>query len=240
MTLTIPARFNGPAKSGNGGVTAGRLALALSYSDPVRVTLLKPPPLDVAMILDRDERSLTARVEGVDIARPEIVDEVGAAVEPVDFPVAVMAAARYPGLSGHPFPTCFVCGPSRPQRDGLEVFAGPLDGDPFRTAAPFVPRPEHTADAHHTEAGSHIGADLVWAALDCPGGWAIDLPQRPAVLGRMTALVIDVPAVGEHCVVVGVLDSREGRKAFTRTTAYGADGRELGRAAANWIEISAK
>ena len=46
----------------------------------------------------------------------------------------------------------------------------------------------------------------------------------------MAAVVRDVPAVGEHCVVVGVLDGWDGRKAFTRTTAYGADGRELGRA----------
>ena len=47
-----------------------------------------------------------------------------------------------------------------------------------------------------------------------------------------------MPAVGEHCVVVGELDGRDGRKAFTRTTAYGADGRELGRARATWIELT--
>ena len=77
----------------------------------------------------------------------------------------------------------------------------------------------------------------MWAVLDCPGGWAIGLPQRPAVLGRMAARVVDVPAIGERCVVVGKLDRWDGRKAYTRTTAYGADGRELGRAAAVWIEI---
>ncbi len=236
--MIIPARFNGPATSGNGGVTAGRLALALDPIAPVRVTLLKPPPLDVPMALTRVDGTVTATVDGVDIARAERADQVGEPVEPVDFPDAVMAAARYDGLNGHPFPTCFVCGTARPDRDGLEVFAGPVGDDVYRTAAPFVPRPEHTADAHHAGIGTHIGPDLVWAALDCPGGWAIGLPERPAVLGRMTAQVVDVPAVGEHCVVVGVLDGREGRKAFTRTTAYGADGRELGRAAATWIEIS--
>jgi hypothetical protein len=237
-SLTIPARFNGPAQSGNGGVTAGRLALALSMTSPVRVTLMRPPPLDVAMNLAREGETLTARLDGVDIAKAELVAEVGEPVERVEFADAVGAASHYAGLSGHPFPTCFVCGPDRPLRDGLEVFAGSIDNDPYRTAAPFVPRPEHTADAHHSEMGQHIGADLVWAALDCPGGWAINLPERPAVLGRMTAQVLDVPAVGEHCVIVGVMDGRDGRKAFTRTTAYGADGRELGRAAATWIEIA--
>jgi hypothetical protein len=240
VTLTIPARFNGPPSSGNGGVTAGRLGLALSSTAPVRVTLLKPPPLDVAMTLTREDGTLTASVDGLDIARAELAAEVGEPVEPVAFADAVMAAARYDGLNGHPFPTCFVCGIARPDRDGLEVFAGPVGEDHHRTAAPFVPRPEHTADAHHAEIGTHIGPDLVWAALDCPGGWTIGLPERPAVLGRMTAQVFDVPAVGEHCVVVGVLDDWQGRKAFTRTTAYGADGRELGRAAAIWIEIAGK
>ena len=47
-----------------------------------------------------------------------------------------------------------------------------------------------------------------------------------------------MPAIGERCVVVGQLDGRDGRKGFTRTTAYGADGRELGRAAAVWIETT--
>jgi hypothetical protein len=234
--LIIPARFNGPPGSANGGLTAGRLAAAVTVNVPVRVTLLAPPPLDVALQLRAVDERVGAFVDDIEVARAERTDEVGDPVAPVAFPEAVMAAARYAGLAAHPFPTCFVCGPARPDRDGLEVFAGPVG--PGRTAAPFVPRPEHTADVHHSGIGTHIGLDLVWAALDCPGGWATELPARPAVLGRMTAMVFDVPAVGEHCVVVGQLDGREGRKAFTRTTAYGADGRELGRAASVWIEIA--
>jgi hypothetical protein len=57
------------------------------------------------------------------------------------------------------------------------------------------------------------------------------------VLGRMTARIAELPAIGERCVVLGVLDGRDGRKAFSRTTAYGQDGRVLGRAAATWIEV---
>ncbi len=28
---------------------------------------------------------------------------------------------------------------------------------------------------------------FLWAALDCPSGWAIDLEGRPSVLGQMSA-----------------------------------------------------
>jgi hypothetical protein len=78
---------------------------------------------------------------------------------------------------------------------------------------------------------------MVWAALDCPGGWSADLVGRPLVLGRMTATVDALPAVGEPCVVVGRIDGAEGRKTFTTSTAYDGDGRVLGRAEATWIAV---
>jgi hypothetical protein len=42
--------------------------------------------------------------------------------------------------------------------------------------------------------------------------------------------------VGERCVVVAAGQGWDGRKAFSRSTAYGEDGRELGRSRATWIE----
>jgi hypothetical protein len=228
-TLTIPARFNGPPASGNGGFSAGRVAAQLTLTAPVEVTIRRPVPLgtELAVELDGPAAGLV-RHDGELIAEARVVapSELGAAVAPVPFAQARAAAAQYPGLESHPFPTCFVCGPGRPARDGLEVFAGPIDGDPTYIAAAFVLRPEHDR-----------APEFVWAALDCPGGWAMDQPNRPAVLGRVTGLVLDVPAIGEQCVVVGTLDGWDGRKAFTRTTAYGADGRELGRTRSTWIEL---
>ena len=72
---------------------------------------------------------------------------------------------------------------------------------------------------------------LVWG-LDCPGDWAVNLPGRPMVLGRMTARIDALPAVGERCVVVGGVHSRAGRKTFTATAAYGSGERLLGEAVA--------
>lgn len=242
--LVIPARFNGPAESGHGGISAGRLAAFLPGDAAVQVTLRRPVPLDTPLRVEVSGEAATAYQAGDVVAEGAVVDRAvpGTPVAAVSFAEAQRAAADFAGLAAHPFPTCFVCGSRRPAGDGLQVFAGPVDADPHRTAAPFVVRADHLLDdprAARTAGHPVDGAlrALVWAVLDCPGGWAIGLPQRPAVLGRMAARVVDVPATGERCVVVGKLDRWDGRKAYTRTTAYGADGRELGRAAAVWIEI---
>jgi hypothetical protein len=145
-------------------------------------------------------------------------------VPPVDEATARTASASYPGLVRHPFPECFVCGPARSPGDGLRLFPGRLgDGRTACTwtvAADWAGRPE-----------------FVWAALDCPGGWSAEIEGRPMVLGRMTARMQALPSSGEECVVMGLLLGAKGRKTWTATTAYGADGRELGRAHATWLTI---
>ena len=47
-TLSIPAFFNGPPESGNGGYTCGRVA-ELVDAEVVEVSLRSPPPLDTAL-----------------------------------------------------------------------------------------------------------------------------------------------------------------------------------------------
>jgi hypothetical protein len=132
------------------------------------------------------------------------------------------AAETYPGFAAHPFPTCFVCGPERPPGDGLRLFPGRLpDG---RTAAPWI-------------VPDDIEPTLVWAALDCPGGWAIPMEDRPYVLGRMSGRVDALPAAGDGCVVMGALVSEEGRKAHVITTVYSPDGTVLALSAATWIAV---
>jgi hypothetical protein len=247
MGIVISPRFNGPPESGNGGYSAGRFASVLSLTRPVEVTLRRPIPMAVALRAEVDADGASVFAADELIATAALVDEaaLGDPVPPVPFADAVVAALGYPGKDRHPFPTCFVCGPARADRDGLEVFAGPVAGDRTYVAAALVLRPEHVVSDQPVDAGlarldphlAPVVPELVWAALDCPGGWAIDLPARPSVLGRYAARIFDVPAIGEHCVVVGALDGLDGRKAFTRSTAYGADGRELGRATATWIEI---
>jgi hypothetical protein len=239
--MTIASRFNGPPTSGNGGFVAGRLAAEFPYGTAVRVTLRRPVPLETALELEGIPVAGLRLLHGRElVAEAVFIDpvELHDAVPDVDAFLAEAAMARFDGLDDHPFPTCFVCGPQRHLDDGLGLYAGAVAaGEPSRTATLFRPRGDLTQRVVGTGPADIIGPEIVWAALDCPGGWTLGLPGRPAVLGRMTAEVRAMPGVGERCVVVGQLDGRDGRKGFTRTTAYGADGRELGRAAAVWIEM---
>jgi hypothetical protein len=137
------------------------------------------------------------------------------------------AERAFVGLTSHPFPTCFVCGPDR--ADGLRIFPGPVadqDGQ-TRLAATWTP-------------DESLGDDLspaTWAALDCIGGWAGDLAERTMVLARMTARVDVLPRIGEEHVVVGLGRRTEGRKTFTAAALYDPDGRLLGRAEHLWIAV---
>jgi hypothetical protein len=87
------------------------------------------------------------------------------------------------------------------------------------------------------EVPADIDAVMVWAALDCPGGWTVISGEHPWVLGRMAVALDELPKPGEKCVVVGRDVRRDGRKALVRTTLYGADGRLCARAEATWIAI---
>ncbi|MEH1012882.1 hypothetical protein V6U90_07155 [Micromonospora sp. CPCC 206060] len=215
--MIIEARFNGPPGSGNGGYCAGRFAAALTGDDPAEVTLLRPPPLDVPLTAVNDE---IRDPEGTVIARVRSAGPVDATVPGVDRATAVTASTGYRGFVDHPFPTCYVCGPQAPA--GLRIFPGPLPD--ARTAAPFVV-PEA------------VGPAVVWAALDCPGGWAVIAPGRPYVLGRIAAEVFDLPTPGTECIVVGALIGTEGRKALVHSTLYAPDGMLLARARATWIAL---
>ena len=225
--LVVPARFNGPAGSGNGGWSAGALA---AYVDAdggaVEVTLRQPPPLDTPMEVVEDDGVMTAMHEGAPalVARRAALAPEG--VPAVSMALAREAATRYPGLEQHPFPTCFTCGTDREPGDGLRIFPGrvdDLDGRP-RVAAPWV-----TGEAD---------LRVVWAALDCAGAWAADMEDRMMVLGRMTAEVLGTPVAGEEHVVVGLARGSEGRKHRTATTVVDPRGAVLGRAEQVWIEVS--
>jgi hypothetical protein len=213
--VRIERRFNGPADSANGGITAGLLA---AYVDApvVQVTLRKPPPLETEMTVTE------GRLLHGDVVIAEAVPgSVDLTVPPaVTVQEATLASAGYAGLDEHPFPTCFVCGPAR--TDGLGLGAGPL-------AAGGV-------GCVWTPAESTAG--MTWAALDCPGGWSADLVGRPMVLGRMTARIDALPTVGQPHVVQGWLLGGEGRKVHTGSALYSAAGEVLAVAQATWITIT--
>ena len=232
--VRVERRFQGPERSGNGGYVAGLVGTALAGrldgTSVPRVTLRMPPPLD--QDLDLAANADGARLTDGDalVADGSPVDSAflaDATIDPVSPEEALAAEASYRGLSNHPFPTCFVCGPANAR--GLQLKPGPVgDG---RTACTWTP----AADLANGD--GLVDEIFLWSALDCPGGWAIDLEGRPSVLGQLTACIDARPPAGEECVALGRYLGEDGRKTFTASTLYDADGRVLARARHTWIMV---
>jgi hypothetical protein len=239
MGFVVPSRFCGPAQSGNGGWVSGHAAALLEpgADESVTVRLRTPPPLDRELQVVRGEADGPRTLVVVDGDHPVAQATTGAALEPAGIPRSVsfadarVAGERYEGLADHPFPTCFSCGTGREHGDGLRLQPGRVAGGDGEYAAAWVPAPDATLET-------------VWAALDCPGGWASGIAGRPMVLGTMTAQVVGLPTVGEEHVVMAWQRGGEGRKAGSRKYLSGtalfsaADGRLLAQAEATWIAIN--
>ncbi|MFC6288162.1 hypothetical protein ACFP3Q_13880 [Nocardioides sp. GCM10027113] len=249
--LIVPRRFCGPPSSGNGGWTSGALAALLGHDLPanradrwptIRVALRQPPPLDTPMLVTRKDERTEAGFGGSLVAHATLDDTDLTPVDAVPAEDARAAMAAYPGLTSHPFPTCFACGPDREEGDGLRIFAGavePLDGA-TRIAATWTPHPSTAEDWHayvDRDGDAHASLAVTWAALDCIGGWAGDLTERMMVLAGMTTRVDALPVVGDEHVVVGHHRGTDGRKTFTASTLYDPDGRVVALAEHVWVAV---
>ncbi len=235
--LVVPRRFCGPPLSGNGGYTAGVLAQAVHATRPgsagtLTVQLRTPPPLEVDLeVVDAGEQ--VELRDGPTLVAVARTADPGWDDEPAPQPVTLEVADRvwhdYPGLAAHPFPGCFSCGPARSPGDGLRIFPGRVDPD--RVAAPWTPDPDLADDV------GAVSVPVVWAALDCVGGWSSDLEHRPLVLAQMTAR-LDAPVrAGAAHVLVGAHRRTEGRKTWTASVLLDADGTALARAEHLWIAV---
>src|SRR5262245_45936016 len=155
--IVIGARFNGPPGSANGGYACGLVASLLG-GGTVEVRLRRPPPLDRPLRWDgsalRDGEDVVVEGAPVPAADAGPPDEVP---PPVDLDDARAAAAAYPGLISHPYPTCFGCGPERAPGDGLRISPGPVPGRHV-VAAAWVPHPSVAVDGE-------VPLAVAWAAL---------------------------------------------------------------------------
>ncbi len=228
--VTISTQFNGPDRTGNGGYVAGLIAHEHADSGAVTSMLRIPPPLGVPLTWEKQAAETHLLTAGGAVVGEARAGEFTR--DPPSCPTPDQAAAglaAYPGFHHHPFDRCFTCGTDRAEGDGLRLFTGPFAED--LTAAPWTP--------HHAFGGEDgaIETPVMWAALDCPGGWAADFTHNTIVLASMTAQVLRRPRAGEPCVAVGRLHQHVGRKFFTDTALYAEDGELLGHAEQLWIAI---
>ena len=227
-TLSIAGRFQGPPNSGNGGYVCGLVAATVQAD--LKVRLLMPPPLDtpLGLVREGDGDWVLASAAGP-VAR-------GAAglleldvPSPPRYVQAVWASQHYPGFREHAFPDCFVCGPHRRRGDGMRIFPGMLDTG--IVAAPWLP--PDTLDA----GDGKVAVEFHWAALDCPGYFAVSGGRRVMLLGELQAHIDRRVHVGEPCTVIGWKIGAEGRKHQAGTAIFDEDGELCARGRATWLEL---
>lgn len=228
--LRIDPRFRGPPTSGNGGYVAGLLARELGDRECV-VTLRRPPPLARDLAVERDGAAVRL-VDG-----EEVVAFAAPAPVAVDVPpppalaAAIAAQARFTGHDHHIFPGCFVCGPERVAGDGLRIFTGRLDTGTGQVAAAWTPD-----DSLHDPSGA-LCPEFIWAALDCPGYFAVQDRSGPAVLGRLGVTRLRPIPAHAPLIVTGWPIASDGRKHQVGTALHDDQGRLLAAGLATWVSL---
>lgn len=227
--ITIDARFRGPPDSANGGYACGLLAEVIEGVATARLRV--PPPLDRPMSIQGDG-SFSRLLDGEVVVGEATSDELELSVPPPPtLDIAKEAVASYAGFEYHPFPTCYVCGPTREPGDGLQIFPGPVPGTDL-VASPWTP------DATLTDEDGEVDRRHMWAALDCPSYFGIS-HAPPAVLASLTADISRVPEIGEPLVAFGWHRRSEGRKHHSGSAIATQEGEIIGKASALWIEPKA-
>ena len=226
-SVCIDRRFRGPPDSGNGGYFAGLLAKELGGSGIV-VTLKKPAPLGVELKVEGEAGGATL-FHGEDVlALAELAELAIDVPNPPSLAEAQVAETRF-DQAAHIYPGCFVCGPARASGDGWRIFPGPIAAG--RVAASWTPAAEF-GDGH-----GEVKPEFIWAALDCPGYFAVQDAAGLALLGRMGVVVHQPVPVEEPVVVQAWAIGSDGRKHHAGTAIHAANGRLLASASQTWVTL---
>jgi len=239
-SIRVGRRFNGPHDSGNGGYTAGLMAAFFPEDEAVEATIRAPVPLEedlpivataggLEAVRTGDPPSLIMTARTIRLRVPDVLSPGAEA--------ARVAAKTYRGADDHVLPHCFVCGPARRPGDGLRIFpdwlkdpAGIENPNPFPVvAAPWRP------SADLCDGSGQIAPEFMWAALDCPGAFA--LRAEPILLGRISARILHRPRVDDSLVVLAWRRGSERRKHFASSALFDDRGRLIAFSEQIWIEI---
>lgn len=232
--IVIPSRFNGPPNTGNGGYVAGLVASEIRKTGidaAIEVFLRAPPPLETALELVMiSDTACECRHSGHVVVTGQAVEALGPVPGAAPtFEMALDGRANFPPEEDHAFPECFVCGPAR-AHDGLCIFTGKPHG--FDGVADVW-----TPDRDYGDAEGRVREEVLWAALDCPGAFAVGFRERPMVLGRIRGQVMRRPATGAPLIVAAWHLYDDGRKHGAATALFTKEGELLAQTEQLWIEL---
>lgn len=237
-TLLIDARYNGPVGRGNGGYIAGAMAAFVSGDAEVRI--MRGFPVATPLAISRHpDGSVSCHLDGQELGRARPLPLVLDIPPPPTLGAARAAAERFRFLHGSDVRGCYVCSPRRAPGEGLRLFCGPLL-DPGEVIVAGVWEP----GSELLDAGGRIAPEQVWAALDCPGGYAIAAVAPDSgvqLLGTCAASLKQPLRAGESYIVSSwQLAPPEGRKRFMGVAIHGVTGELMACARQIWIDAGAR
>ncbi|AYF78833.1 hypothetical protein D7D52_08185 [Nocardia yunnanensis] len=230
--LTIPAHIHGYPRIAFGGYVAGLLA-AQSGADTVRVDFRRAVAVDSPILLSRtgDGR---ATLTGADDAL--LVEAAPATLTVHPRPAPSWSAAKSAvdlALAGERTVTdCYGCGLACAPGRGLLLFPSILPGTETMAAA-------WTPDAGLANDSGELPPEVVWSALDCPGGRAAFVFSHMAsgaFTAALTATQLRPVYAGEDYISHAWILAREGRKHTVAVALSTAAGDLCALSEALWIE----
>ena len=230
--IFVPKRFNGPPDTANGGYVAGLIAGEMrkaGMGGTIEVSLRAPPPVEAAMDLVIADGACECRHGERVVGAARRVEPLGAVPAAPSLDMASRGRDNFPPVADHAFPYCFVCGPSR-THDGLCIFTGRPHGYDGVTDV-------WTPDADYADDSGRVHEEVLWAALDCPGAFAIGFQERPMVLGRIRGEVLRRPEAGAPLIVAAWHLYDDGRKHGAASALFTANGELLAQTEQLWIEL---
>ncbi|GAA1936433.1 hypothetical protein [Kitasatospora viridis] len=234
-SITVPGHAYGFPGVAFGGYLAGLLAREFPGL-PAKVSFRRPTPVGRPVEL-RDAghgtRELADGSGALATARP---------CEPVRAPErvpervpewreaerAVRRQAADGPLNGG---DCFACNTGRPIGRGLRQLFAPLP-EASQSVALWTPDPQLAPDAEE------LPVELVWAGLDCPGGWVSRLfggAPVQTVTASLAATVLRPVRIGVEHLVLGWPVTSSGRKHLVGSAILTRDGELCASAEALWL-----
>lgn len=232
--IIISNKYCGYKHIGNGGYVCGIVANYIKGA--AKITLVTSPPVDHPMHIEYINKNVLLKDGDTIIAKGEAVDfEIGNIPKPPTFAEAVEASKKSIAASGSLSPDCFVCGSNRSEDDGYRLFPGFVANNNC-VAAPWFPN-KSLADA-----SGFIKPEFIWAALDCPGAYAIfdEHIKGTVLLGQLTADVKNNLELENEYIATGWEIGRDGRKYFAGSAIFSKTGELCSVAKSVWFALDNK
>ncbi|MGW5309482.1 hypothetical protein ACWEQ0_06335 [Nocardia thailandica] len=231
-TVTIPEHVHGYPEVAFGGYVAGMLARR-SGAGPVRVDFRSAVPIGTPIAMTADDAGQVALsgASGTVLARSAPADVPLAVAAPPSWSEAKRATESALASTARPVTDCFGCGVECAPGHGLRLFPWPVR-DGAVVAAAWTP------DHGLADPNGELPPEIVWSALDCPGGvaaWVFQDMARGAVTAALTATTHRPVLAGAEYLAHAWPIRSEGRKYTVGVALSTREGELCAAAEALWV-----